>query len=235
MIIETVLLTAFSNTCTFGGTENANGSLNTNGWIGINSEVILALLLVAGFVYMLSNLFPAITREKLKGACKYEIFQGFLSVFLILALIAFSLVTCSIGDTLTSSATYVTSGIAYLSSFNISSYGSSATYLGNNDILYSTNLSYFGPNNNSAYVLIDAAYNYTTDRYFGLYNYSLFNGSVKCSSYPCTINTNRIVISNTADYKLNATINVNTTGPVYIVALIYNKNHFYKTQTVVYK
>lgn len=98
---------SYSSECIFGGSVTSTASLNTGNWIGINFLVILLSFTIAGVVYSLSNLFPVSTKEKMKGAAKFEAFQGLISIAIIIVLIAFSSVTCNIGADLTVSSAQV--------------------------------------------------------------------------------------------------------------------------------
>ena len=99
---------SISSTCVFGGTPTATGSLNTGGWIQINLLVILLSFSVCAMLYSLSGFFPTSMREKMKGAAKYESFQGIISIMIIFILIAFSAATCQIGQAIVSSSTQIT-------------------------------------------------------------------------------------------------------------------------------
>ncbi len=99
---------SISSACVFGGTPTPGGSLNTGGWIQINLLVILLSFSVSAMLYSLSGFFPTSMREKMKGAAKYESFQGIISIFIIIVLMAFSSVTCQIGQTLVASSTQIT-------------------------------------------------------------------------------------------------------------------------------
>ncbi len=99
---------SYSSECIFGGSVTSSASLNTGNWIGINFLVILLSFSIAAIAYSISNIFPASTREKMKGAAKFEAFQGLISVAIIIVLIAFSSVTCNIGSALVASSAQVT-------------------------------------------------------------------------------------------------------------------------------
>lgn len=110
--IDTILLSIASNSysseCIFGGSATSGGSLNTGNWIGINLLVILLSFSIAGVLYSTSNIFPVSTREKMKGAAKFEAFQGLISIVIIIILVAFSSVTCNIGANLVVSSAKIT-------------------------------------------------------------------------------------------------------------------------------
>ncbi len=91
-------------TCIYGGTVGSAGSLNTGGWIQINMIVILLSFTVAGLIYALSGFLPTSMREKMRGASKYEAFQGMVSILIILLLIAFSSAACQIGQSIVSAS-----------------------------------------------------------------------------------------------------------------------------------
>ncbi len=107
-IILSAVHNAYSTTCVFGGTTTSTNTLNTYGWIQINLLVILLSFSIAALVYALSNVFPASMGEKMKSAAKYEAFQGVVCIGIIMVLMAFSAITCNIGQTLVSSSTSIT-------------------------------------------------------------------------------------------------------------------------------
>ncbi len=84
----------------YNGTIN-NGTLT---WLDINLIVILASFLVIGAIYMISRVLPDSTKAKLTGIMKIEITQVFISVIVILILLAFSNLGCSLVQSLTTGA-----------------------------------------------------------------------------------------------------------------------------------
>lgn len=96
----------YTSTCVFGGTPTVAGSstLNTNNWIQLNLVVILASFAICGILYALSSLFSVTMREKMRGAAKYEAFQGLICTGIILALIGFSEVSCQVGENMVASS-----------------------------------------------------------------------------------------------------------------------------------
>jgi hypothetical protein len=98
---------AYTNSCVFGGSVTSHGTLNTNGWIQINLLVILASFMISALVYTIANFFPVSMRERLRGAARYEAFQGIISVIIILVLIGIAASTCQVGISLTASSASV--------------------------------------------------------------------------------------------------------------------------------
>ncbi|MEM4099658.1 MAG: hypothetical protein QXZ38_03335, partial [Candidatus Micrarchaeaceae archaeon] len=89
-----ILLQASSVGCTFGG-------LNQYSWININLIVVLLSMTIGALIYAVANLLPAQRREKLKGAVKYELFQSIISVFIIIAVLAFAATGCTVASSFT--------------------------------------------------------------------------------------------------------------------------------------
>ncbi len=79
--------------------------LNRNDWININVLVVLAFMLLSSFVYAISTFMPTATREKLRGAVRYEFMEGIVSLLLIALLILFAAGGCNFGAALTHQAT----------------------------------------------------------------------------------------------------------------------------------
>ncbi len=99
--------TSYTGACVFGGTPTGTGSLNTNNWIQINLLVILLSFSISAVIYALGGIFSASMREKLRGAAKYEAFQGVVSIMIIMVLIGFSAVSCQTGAALTVSSSKI--------------------------------------------------------------------------------------------------------------------------------
>ncbi|MGC8662312.1 MAG: hypothetical protein ACP5RT_00820 [Candidatus Micrarchaeia archaeon] len=81
--------------CSFAG-----GGINANNWIGINLIIVIFFFTLAGFIYAMSNLFPASMREKLKITAKFEISQMLISIFIILLLVGFASFSCNFTNSL---------------------------------------------------------------------------------------------------------------------------------------
>lgn len=94
MLLTPILLTATA-ACSYG--SQATSYVNANGWININLLVVLLVFMVGAIIYGVSGLLPHETREKMRGAARYEIVQGVISIFIILALIIFASLTCYTG------------------------------------------------------------------------------------------------------------------------------------------
>lgn len=90
--------TAYNTYCSFAG--QGIGSLDANGWITITSLVLVLNFSVAAVLYAISGILPTTYREKLKGAVKYEAFQGIISAVILAILIASSASLCYVGQAL---------------------------------------------------------------------------------------------------------------------------------------
>lgn len=135
IVLASVGSNAYTNSCVFGGTTGASGTLNTNGWLQINLLVVLVSFMVSAVIYTFADLFPVSMKEKLKGASKYEAFQGVISIVIILAILAFASVTCNVGAAITSSSASLTH-ISYQDPIQFSE-----MYL--NNLMYQTGLGLF--------------------------------------------------------------------------------------------
>jgi hypothetical protein len=120
------------NTCLLYGTTN---------WVNLNILVVLATFAIVAALFAISNMFPTITREKLKDAARSELTQAFISVFIILILAAVATTACSISSSISMSLTHQS-----LDPFQYSEYyiGNLSTNTGINLLtnLYSTSVSY---------------------------------------------------------------------------------------------
>ena len=81
-------------------------TVNNGDWIGINTLVVLFSVTIAGFIYALSNFFPAGRRERLKGVVSYEIFEAFISLIIIAVLTFFAAAACQAGGLLVGYSNY---------------------------------------------------------------------------------------------------------------------------------
>jgi hypothetical protein len=81
-------------------------TVNNSDWIGINTLIVLFSVTIAGFVYALSNFFPAGRRERLKGVVSYEIFEAFISLIIIAVLTFFAAAACQAGGLLVGYSSY---------------------------------------------------------------------------------------------------------------------------------
>lgn len=105
------LLTGFTNgyagsSCTFGG-------LDQNSWMNINILLVLVVFLLGALVYSLSTLFPVSMGERLRGASRYEMINGLVSLIIIGILISFAVATCQVGSQLVGTATGYQNPIQY--------------------------------------------------------------------------------------------------------------------------
>jgi hypothetical protein len=88
----------YNTYCTYAGT--GINSLNANDWIMVTSLVLAINFAIAAVLFAFSGILPTTYREKLKGAVKYEAFQGMISVFILAILIATSSTLCAVGQML---------------------------------------------------------------------------------------------------------------------------------------
>lgn len=127
------------STCAlYGATTYANN------WIGINVMILLISLLIVAAVYIISNIMPAITREKMVSAVRSEITQVIISAVILAILLGAAVTACNISASLSKSL--IPSQYSAMNPFQYSSY-----YVGNLSLntglnlltnLYSTSVSY---------------------------------------------------------------------------------------------
>ncbi len=84
--------------CTFA-------DLDLNGWVQIVVFVMAINFAIASILYAMSGILPTAYREKIRAAVKYEAFQGFIGVIMLVILIASSAAVCNIGHLLVFSDT----------------------------------------------------------------------------------------------------------------------------------
>ncbi len=115
-----------------------------NSFIGINVMVLLISFIIVAAVYLISNLFPALTRQKVVSATRSEITQIIISALILAILIGAALTACNISTTLSKSI--VPSAFNGMDPFQYADY-----YVGNLSLntglnlltnLYSTSVSY---------------------------------------------------------------------------------------------
>ena len=87
----------FQQSCNFG-------TINRNDWISISVLVVMATMMIGALLYALSGILPFTNREKLRGVVRYEAVQGIVSILLIVMLITFSTLSCSVVSSLTYSS-----------------------------------------------------------------------------------------------------------------------------------
>ena len=88
----------YNTYCSFAGT--GIGSLDAAGWINITLLVLGINFALAAVLWAVSGIFPTAYREKIKGAVKYEAFQGIVSCGILAVLIGASFSLCNIGHLL---------------------------------------------------------------------------------------------------------------------------------------
>ncbi len=88
----------YNTYCTFAG--SGINSLDANSWIEITALVLTINFAVAAVLYAISGILPTTYREKLKGAVKYEAFQGIISAIILVILIGSAAGLCSVGQAL---------------------------------------------------------------------------------------------------------------------------------------
>ncbi len=105
------------NSCGYAASGGPGGNyVNANNWIAINYVVVLVTIMIAGLLYAISGIMPTSTREKLRGAARYEAIQGVVSVLIIMILILFASTVCYAGETMASQITG--GGAAFTSNLN---------------------------------------------------------------------------------------------------------------------
>jgi hypothetical protein len=122
---------AYNTYCTFAG--SGINSLDANSWIQITGMVLAINFSIAAVLYALSGILPTTYREKLKGAVKYEAFQGIISSIILLILIASSAGLCNVGQALVYGST-------------VQHYQNPITFSENyvSNLMFNTGLSLFG-------------------------------------------------------------------------------------------
>jgi hypothetical protein len=110
-----LLTTAFIGQCQYN-----LKFLNYDGWINATVLLVIGVLMVTSAVYAISGLLPSNTREKLRGAVKYEYIQGIFSIILIAVLFTASLAACEVGGALTQGASYTYSDPFQFANYYIS-------------------------------------------------------------------------------------------------------------------
>lgn len=115
------------------------------------------------------------------------------------------------------------------SQFNVQITNQSA-YVSYNAIHYRATISYSGSGNGTVYLLMEGKQR-GVDDYYGVYDKGLINKTLNCG-YPCAININQIVLNSTGPYRLNATFAEDSADPIYVSAIVYDGEHYYKSLPV---
>jgi len=133
-----IMVTAIATCALYGATTYANN------WIGINIMILLISFIIVAVVYMISNIMPAITREKMVSAARSEVTQVIISAVILAILLCAALTACNISASLSTSL--IPSQYSAMNPFQYASY-----YVGNLSLntglnlltnLYSTSVSY---------------------------------------------------------------------------------------------
>ena len=97
-----------SSACGFlsSGVSNGYGGSLAGDWLQINVLLVLAILTITGIIYALSNLLPTRTGERLRSIARYEIFEAFVSIIIIFAVMALSDSMCNFGAAMSNSQNY---------------------------------------------------------------------------------------------------------------------------------
>jgi hypothetical protein len=68
-----------------------------SGWLSVDILIVLLAVILGGVIYAVSNILPVQRGERLKRITKFEIFQAFLSIIIIVALFGMSALACGAG------------------------------------------------------------------------------------------------------------------------------------------
>lgn len=133
-----IMVTAIATCALYGATTYANN------WIGINIMILLISFIIVAVVYMISNIMPAITREKMVSAARSEVTQVIISAVILAILLGAVMTACNISASV--SKNLIPSQYSAMNPFQYASY-----YVGNLSLntglnlltnLYSTSVSY---------------------------------------------------------------------------------------------
>ena len=92
-----------ADVCSLYGTTNY-----TNTWLGVNFLVLLVSILVISIVFSLGSVMGADMRAKIRSIVRFELIQVIISVFIIGAILGFSVVACSVSAQFSTSTTGTT-------------------------------------------------------------------------------------------------------------------------------
>ncbi|MGA2800735.1 MAG: hypothetical protein ABSE71_05430 [Candidatus Micrarchaeaceae archaeon] len=126
-------------TCALYGTTTY-----ANSWIGINVMVLLLSLIIVAVVYIISNILPIITRQKLVSAARSEITQIIISAVILSILLGLAVTACNISASFTKNL--IPSTFSAMNPFQYADYfvGNLSLNTGLNLLtnIYSTSVSY---------------------------------------------------------------------------------------------
>jgi hypothetical protein len=123
------------NTCALYGTTTY-----TNSWLGINFIVILISLMIVAVAWSLSSFFPAETRSRIRSVSRFEMIQAVISVAILAILLGFSLATCTISSTISTTLAHTSMNPFQYANYYIgATLNSGVTLLSN---IYASSVSY---------------------------------------------------------------------------------------------
>jgi len=93
------------------GVSNGYGGAYAKEWLSISALIVVATVMISSLMYALSNLLPVEKRERLKGIVRYELFEAFISIIIILIIIGISDFACNAGAAMFGTQSY--SGLFY--------------------------------------------------------------------------------------------------------------------------
>jgi len=93
------------------GVSNGYGGAYAKEWLSISALIVVATVMISSLMYALSNLLPVEKRERLRGIVRYELFEAFISIIIILIIIGISDFACNAGAAMFSTQSY--SGLFY--------------------------------------------------------------------------------------------------------------------------
>jgi len=93
------------------GVSNGYGGAYAKEWLSISALIVVATVMISSLIYALSNLLPVEKRERLKGIVRYELFEAFISIIIILIIIGISDFACNAGAAMFGTQSY--SGLFY--------------------------------------------------------------------------------------------------------------------------
>jgi len=93
------------------GVSNGYGGAYAKEWLSISALIVVATVMISSLMYALSNLLPVQKRERLRGIVRYELFEAFISIIIILIIIGISDFACSAGAAMFGTQSY--SGLFY--------------------------------------------------------------------------------------------------------------------------
>ena len=82
------------------------------------------------------------------------------------------------------------------------------------------------------YLIVEANSNGSVN-YYGIFNSSIINNSMKCG-FPCSINVNLIRLNGSGSYNLTILLPSNMTKPSYLSMILSNGKYYYQAPAIRY-